>query len=541
MQTKKWVRVGVAGIIAGSALGGVLAAGCGGNDQGSGGNGNDAGDSSTPKADAPTSIDTGVVDTGVEAEAAAPPVLPKVYLVNAAVDALAPPLRFCFGLGNPADGGAVQIQDMIPPFPDSPVSSQFPIAGLFPGFGGLVSSPKLDTFDLSKLTVSLYAIDATKIATDTADGGPDGGAEVPCEGLIGTDALGKASDAGGGTLTQGTDYWYLGTVSMGQLPHGTTWIAEVAGCAPGETVDNVPFCGGPPTLPAYSAVTGNLTLIPLKLDSTTNVAQAPPEAGTVAIGAQFANASPAWDYSVKAAGGTTTAAGFWMATQTPPAGTDGGLDAGDGGGASPLDSGNLVESGSLVDSGILPDTGSLVDAGILPDSGSLFDSSLVDSGSLLDGSLGDASLLDSDVEAGPTTTSSFSFVPITSTGTFGTLSPMTLNTTAGAIPLNAPNAGFAALIPGPSGVLEAPAGCTVGATTNGCFSPLLFPLPDVDSITNGAVLSDAGIVTAPVGGSFAYGKGYVFVLIGDPNQTATSGGGFNGKSLHFLAFPTSNP
>jgi hypothetical protein len=533
MQTKKWLRVGVVGIIASSALGGVLAAGCGGNDQGSGGNDKDAGDSSTPRADAPTSADTGVVDTGVEAEAAAPPVFPKVYLVNAAVDALAPPLRFCFGLGNPADGGVVQIQDMIPPFPDSP-EPEFPIAGLFPGFGGLVSSPKLDTFDLSKLTVSLYAIDATKIATDTAEAS----AEVPCEGLIGTDALGKASDAGGGTLTQGSDYWYLGTVSAGELPHGTTWIAEVAGCAPGETVDNVPFCGGPPTLPAYSVATGNLTLIPLELDSTTNVAVASSEAGTAVIGAQFANASPAWDYSVKAAGGTTTAAGFWTESQTLPLpGADGGVDAGDGGDASPLESGSLVDSGSFIDAGVLPESGGLLD-GSLGDSGSLLDGNLVEVGAIPP--IGDADLLDGGAEAGPTT--SFSFVPITATGTFGTLSPMTLDTTAGAIPLNAPNAGFAALIPGPGGtVLQAPAGCTVAATTHGCFSPLLFPLPDIDSITNGAVLGDAGVVTAPVGGSFAYGKGYVFVLVGDPNQMALSAGNFNGKSLHFLAFPTSNP
>jgi hypothetical protein len=523
MQTKKWIRVGVSAVIASAALGGMLAAGCGGNDNGGGGNTSDAGDSSTPTVDAHMSIDSGVEDTAVgdagEAEAAAQPVHPKVYLVNAAVDPLAPPLRFCFGLGNPTDGGLVQVQDSIPPFPDTRLSPAFPIAGLFPGFGGSVSTaPKLDTFDLTLLTVSLYAIDATKIAADTADGGPDGGAEVVCEGLIGTDALGTASAAGGGTLTLGTDYWYLGTVSAGQLPHGSTWIAAVAGCVPGETVDNVPFCGGPPTLPAYSAAAGNLTLIPWQLDSTTDVLAA--DGGALVIGAQFANASPSWDYAVMANGGTTTAAGFWTVTPTPVPGTDGGLDAGDGG---PDGSGTLVDSGSLLDSG------SLVDAGLL-------DSGLLD-GAILDGAILDTGLPDA---GSPTTT--LSFFPITTTGTFGTLSPTTLNTTAGGIPLNAPNAGFATLIPGPGGVvIDAPPGCTVGATTNGCFSPLLFPLPDIDSITNGVAVGDGGIVTAPSGGTFVYGKGYVFILVGDPYQTSTAGGAFNGKLLHFLAFPTSNP
>jgi hypothetical protein len=530
MQTKKWIRVGLAGVIASSALGGMLAAGCGGNDSGGAGGTADAGDSSASTVDAKGSIDSGVVDTGVgdavvEAEAAAQPVHPVVYLVNAAVDPLSPPLRFCFGLGNPTDGGVVQVQDSIPPFPDTRVSPAFPIAGLFPGFGGSVSTaPKLDAFDLTDLTVSLYAIDATKIAADTAEGGPDGGKEVVCEGLIGTDALGTASAAGGGTLTQGTDYWYVGTAPAGLLPHGSTWVAAVVGCVPGETVDSVPFCGGPPTLPAYSAATGNLSLILWQLDSTTVVLATSSDAGGLPLGAQFANASPSWDYAVTASGGNTTAAGFWTVTPSiPVAGTDGGLDGGEGG----LD-------GSLPDSGSLLDSGSFVDSGIL-------EGGIVD-GALLDGALLDGSSLDSGLPDAGSPTTTLSFFPITTTGTFGTLSPVTLNTTAGAIPLNVPNAGFATLIPGPGGVVVVPPpGCTVGAQTNGFFRPLVIPLPDIDSITNGVAIGDGGTVTAPSGGTFVYGKGYVFILLGDPNQASTSGGAFNGKSLHFLAFPTSSP
>ena len=67
-------------------------------------------------------------------------------------------------------------------------------------------------------------------------------------------------------------------------------------------------------------------------------------------------------------------------------------------------------------------------------------------------------------------------------------------------------------------------------------------MPAIDELSNGAVVSDAGIVTTPSGGSYVYGKGYAFILLGNPTASPVGQGGtFNTKFLHFLAFPTSNP
>jgi hypothetical protein len=97
------------------------------------------------------------------------------------------------------------------------------------------------------------------------------------------------------------------------------------------------------------------------------------------------------------------------------------------------------------------------------------------------------------------------------------------------------------------------------------FSLLLFPVVvalaacgakiaegTIDAVTNGATLNDAGIVTTPAGGSFADGKTYAFILLGDPQKpryidpvdggAATPATGiFSGKAAHFLGIPTSNP
>lgn len=468
MQKKKWVRVGLATVIAGSALIGMSAAGCSGDDNTTptGGDSGTHNDSSVGTDTGTSNNDTGTSnDTGVMMEAAPPPVNAKVYLVHAVTDPLAPPFRFCFGVGAPDGGSGVTIADSIPPFPDTKESPAFQIAGLYPGFGGSVaSSPKLAGFDLSTLEISLYAIDATKIANDTADGGPDGGPEVVCEGLIGTDALGKGG-GGGGTLTLGTDYFYTGTIQAGVLAHGTTWAVAVTGCFPGEPGPSEEGGAGSAlcnnkNLGTYSPTTGNMQLSVFQVDNKTVVT-----AGDV--GAQFANASPAWD--VETAGdvpSSTTAAGYWSVTVPS---SDGGTDAG-------------------------------------------------------------------DAEAGPVEPQ-FGFFPVTTTGAFGTITPATMSSTPG-IPLNASNGGFGTGIFTSGTVAQVPPGCTPGA----CLSPFVIPMPDIDELTNGATVDpDSGIVTTPAGGSYATGKGYVFMLIGDPNQPETVGGQFNPKFAHFLAFPAANP
>jgi hypothetical protein len=446
-------------VVFGGSLGAVATAGCAGDDNTSPArdsgtldhsipNGSDSGGGSDGNAADGTGTDTGA-ETGTTNNAI-------VYVVHGAVDPNAPPLRFCFGLGNPADGG-VTVTSLINAFPDTVVSSQFPIPGLFPGFGGSTkSSPQLAQFNLGAVgAISLYALDATKIANDTAAGGPDGGAEVACNGLIGADGLGSAGK-GGGSLKMGTDFWYVGTFAntgSEALVPGTAWVAAVTGCLPGEGAGPAALCG-----PGYSAATGNLALTSWHLDSTTAV--------TGGIGAQFGNASRAWD-AVQAELGAATAAGFW--TLVPPA--DAGADAGDAGVA----------------------------------------------------------------DAGP----SLSFKPIASPAPFGSLAPSALVT----VPLEYDStAGFGAAIIGADGGIVFQGATTPCEPGVSCFSPLLNPLPGIDQLSNPVV---------PSGGSFATGKGYVFILVGNPEAppyvnpvdggpATPATGVYNSKSSHFLAFPASN-
>ncbi len=145
-----------------------------------------------------------------------------------------------------------------------------------------------------------------------------------------------------------------------------------------------------------------------------------------------------------------------------------------------------------------------------------------------------------DAEAGAALPS---LQPITQSAKFGaTLYPAALATVAG-VTFDG-NSGFFAQAVSGSGAVTVPAGCTPGSATTPCVSPTLLPLPTIDQLTYGAA--------APAGGSFANGKGYAFVLVGDPTvppylnpldggAAGPSDGVFNGKFVHFVAFPTSNP
>jgi hypothetical protein len=466
MQEKKWLRVGLATLIVGGAIGGMAAAGCSGDDNTGtptkdGGSDHSVADSSSG-GNPETGSDTGKPgDSGGGGDGEAGPGVPnaKVFLVHAAVDPNAPPFRFCFGLGNAADGGTVTVAGGIDPFPDFKLTPTAPVAGLFPGFGGsTANSAQLAAFDLSTLTISLYALNAASplVATDTADGGPDGGAEIPCEGLIGSDGLGTAG-TGHGILTMGTDYWYVGTIPQGTLAHGTTWVAAVGGCAPGLSAQQGALCPA-----GYSAATGNLQLIPYKVDSTTAV-----DGG---LGAQFANTSFAYDTVLGTVGGAASVPGLYIPTPVVPS---------DGGGA---------EGG----------------------------------------------------EAGPPP-SPITFVPIAASAAAGaTLYPATLATVPG-VTYDGGSGFFLESVGADGGTVLFPPGCN--PALGNCYSPLLLPLPIIDQLTYGGA--------APAGGTFADGKGYAFVFIGDPTQlpfigadgggTSTNTGVPNGKSPHFLAFPTSNP
>jgi hypothetical protein len=489
MREMTWVRFGLAATIAGTAVAGVSgAAGCGGDDNAPAKT-TDGGtqDQSLPDTSNPTP-EGGRMEASTDAggdSADAAPMVPnaKVYVVHAATSEHSPPLRFCFG--NTTDGGILVPSLGIAPFPDTVLSPLFQVAGLYPGFGGSVTdAPAIKTLklDLSQLAVALFAVDATKIANDTADGGPDGGAEIPCEKLIG-------SDGNSGTLKQGMDYWLLGSIAKGTLAHGTTWVAAVTGCPPGEDTSEGAFCPQP-----YDPTKGNLTLTTWEVDNMTAV----PDGGM--IGAQFASGSSAWDSVVALQMGAATAAGFWSLS-------------------APVTDAGMGEAG-------MPESG-------MPEAG---DAGTAEAGD----AAAEAAAEAGPVEAGPPPGPMLNFTAITGSGKFGTLSPKML--VPAMLPPYGNTAGFATVILGADGgSIWAPAGCTPGQS---CFSPLLVPLPAIDQVTYGA--------GAPTGGSFVAGKGYVFILVGDPlnppfinpadgGGTSQDAGVFNSKAAHFIAFPTSNP
>jgi hypothetical protein len=494
-----WIRFGLAATIAGTAIVGMgVAAGCGGGDNSGGGGGMEAGMQDHSVTDSPVTPETGGQETGVHetgADVEAGPVIPnaKVYLVHAATSPLAPPFRFCFGL--PTGDASITTPSGFDPFPDTVLSPAFKVAGLYPGFGGSVTdSPKIKVIDLSTIAIALFAIDATKIAGDTADGGPDGGAEVPCEQLIGTTPL-----SSNGSLKLGTDYWYVGSVAKGTFLKGTTWLAAVTGCPPGEDPTNAAFCPQP-----YDMTNGNLTLKTFQVDNTTAVA----DGGM--IGAQFANTSSAWDTVLTLNSGVATAAGFWSIVPiTGDAGTttEGGTEAGTseaGPGEAGPGEGGASEGGAS-------------EAG-QPEAGGM----------------------DASLEGGQPPATELKFTPITTSGSFGTLSPMKL--VSEPLPAYGNTAGFfASMVGADGGTIYAPPACIPGET---CGAPLLLPLPSIDQLTYGGA--------APMTGSFVAGHGYVFILVGNPydypfvnpldgGQSSQEAGVFNSKSGHFLAFPTSNP
>jgi hypothetical protein len=290
--------------LAATALGTAATGGCGSSSGGS------------SPADASEDYSVTPVEAGEDApsamdvDAGAPLVVPRVFVVNASPDA--PPLRFCLAVASADGGSAVVVGGGLTATPDQ-ATFGFPLPGVYPGFGGPFDDHGLD---LDTLSFAVFALDATNpiVAANTAatgiDGGTDASLEAPCEALIGNDGLGASSDAGG-VLQPGRDFWNLGTIPAGSLGHGTTWLAAVTGCLPGE-VNAATLCPA-----GYDPTAGDLHLLTWSLDTVT-----PVDAGV--LGAQFAQASGEWDNFARIAGGITSA-GF--------------LIPGDGGGASASDGG----------------------------------------------------------------------------------------------------------------------------------------------------------------------------------------------------------
>ena len=118
-----------------------------------------------------------------------------------------------------------------------------------------------------------------------------------------------------------------------------------------------------------------------------------------------------------------------------------------------------------------------------------------------------------DADAGPTVSNT----PVAQQLSFGAVSPMTLQPVSG-LTFDGTSGAFAAVVTSPTDVV----------------AKLPLPFPIVDELTYGQ--------TVPDGGAIQNGKGFVFVLVGDPTQSLTTdGGGPNLHAAHFLAFPTANP
>ena len=315
------IRCGVASLIMGGVVaGGMFAAGCGGDDNGGTTGTEDSGpDGTNPQpgddgpvvgTDAPTNKPPGDGSTTINpdaADAAPAPVHGKLILVHGSTALNSPPLRFCYGAVT-GDAGTVSIIKNVYPAPNTSL-------GVPPGTGG----PAADSpVDLANRTLEIYAINALSLLSQPTDGG----AELSCDKLLGPDGVSPlAADAGGLGLTEGRDYWDIGTLPAGTIADGTTTLLVVKGCAPGLTDSNDQLVECPT---GYSAATGNLGMWTAKLDTTT-----PLDGGS--IGAQFAYAS--YPFSFIAANGAppngpAAVAGFYVLTTfIPDAGAP--ADAGD--------------------------------------------------------------------------------------------------------------------------------------------------------------------------------------------------------------------
>jgi hypothetical protein len=317
------IRCGIASVLLGGAVGGLFAAGCGGDDNGgsanSGDAGNDAtdqqpGDDATPGTDGgtptdgspATNPDGSPVNGGDGGPDGAPAVQDgKLILVHAAM--YAPSLRFCFGsVSGTGDAGTITVPKQAYPLPAN-------VQGVPPGTGG----PSTDQGDFSDRSIELYAINAAKLTAQL----PDSGTELNCAQLLGSDGVSPnpANDGGLG-LVEGTDYWDIGMLPKGTLAQNSTTLAVVTGCGVGapQPVYNCP-----------GSVAGSLGLWYKTLDTTTAL-----DAGT--IGAQFAYTSyPFASLStfLGGAGSTALAGMYQQALIYPDAGTadtsDAGGDAGD--------------------------------------------------------------------------------------------------------------------------------------------------------------------------------------------------------------------
>jgi len=294
MRKVTMVRLGIAAAI--TCLGGLgaLASGCTSDDNtgtATDGGTEDTGTNPTPDGGGTTDsggkTDGGGVDSG--------PVIPdaKLILLHAAPGV--GPVRLCIATATGTAAPSVAPINAIPDThssapPWNPPPAYGPgydggVGAVVPGTPGLYPGTIAAVPDIASLTqfaITPFVIDANLIANNTADGGPDGGAELTCDQLIG-------KNGGGGVLPAGS-FLQLPTVPAGTFADGTTWLLSATGCLPGfepstlgqgASITAQDICGA-----SFDGGAPNVALSAVQLDTTTVAADG-------GWGVQFAQRSSA--------------------------------------------------------------------------------------------------------------------------------------------------------------------------------------------------------------------------------------------------------
>jgi hypothetical protein len=198
--------------------------------------------------------DSGGMDGGGDADAAAP--LAKLILVHASPEL--GPIRVCFAVnGTPTPLPAL-------PHELSPAQqmAMLPFPGIYPGTGG--AFPSTGT-DVTPLKITPYVMNASSIKTHIKGEMPS---EKVCSDMLDPDA--------GLNLTEGTDYWKLADIPANTFQHGKTYILILEGCTKNAGA-LAQRCGA-----TWNANTGNLEAKIFQVDNVATMGK---------TGAQYIQAS----------------------------------------------------------------------------------------------------------------------------------------------------------------------------------------------------------------------------------------------------------
>ncbi len=240
--------------------------------------------------------DSSVGDTSIPSDSALPPddvvvveaapsaVRAKVTVVHAAPGLY--PIRICLGIETPPE-----LVSIVYPLPNNAAQQgTAPYLGLFPGTA--MTLP--DLTDLAAFDVTLYAINAQLIASDTS-AAP--GTQIDCPTLLGSNGMG--SDAS--TLVPNVDFVRLQTIPQGTFSHGGSFVVAIEGCLAdphGALGYSTAMCGA-----NWSGGGGNVAAHVFQVDNGA--------APTNALGLQIIHAASAWDGLLTAdAGGAAIANTF---------------------------------------------------------------------------------------------------------------------------------------------------------------------------------------------------------------------------------------